>query len=243
MDEGKPEKTFRLMPGSIRTIGRATGADFIVDAPLVSRVHCRLTVLPDGSLEVRDLDSTNGTFINGRRASARALPLSFRKKRSSRSMRRCGFSGRSTRPCRTLPRSRNTFSRRKKRSSTPLDSCWRTNEKRVSKSQRSKVSGTPTMWILRTMDEGKPEKTFRLMPGSIRTIGRATGADFIVDAPLVSRVHCRLTVLPDGSLEVRDLDSTNGTFINGRRIETARLVSGDRLGVGRVELVALRDQE
>ncbi|HEY5617705.1 MAG TPA: FHA domain-containing protein [Vicinamibacterales bacterium] len=99
------------------------------------------------------------------------------------------------------------------------------------------------MWILRTMDEGKPEKTFRLMPGSIRTIGRATGADFIVDAPLVSRVHCRLTVLPDGSLEVRDLDSTNGTFINGRRIETARLVSGDRLGVGRVELVALRDQE
>jgi len=99
------------------------------------------------------------------------------------------------------------------------------------------------MWILRTIDAGKPEKTFRLLPGSIRTVGRATGADFIVDAPLVSRVHCRLTVAPDGTLEVRDLESTNGTFVNGKRIERARLKSGDRVGVGRIELVALRDEE
>lgn len=98
------------------------------------------------------------------------------------------------------------------------------------------------MWILRTIEEGR-ERTFRILPGVPRTVGRATGADFIVDAPLVSRVHCRLTVLPDGVLEVRDLESTNGTFINGRRIKAARLRSGDRLGVGRIELVALRDQE
>jgi pSer/pThr/pTyr-binding forkhead associated (FHA) protein len=99
------------------------------------------------------------------------------------------------------------------------------------------------MWILRTITEGEPERTFRILPGGIRTIGRATGADFIVDAPLVSRVHCRLTALPDGSLEVRDLDSTNGTFINGERVQSGRLASGDRLGVGRVELVALRDAD
>ncbi len=99
------------------------------------------------------------------------------------------------------------------------------------------------MWILRTVDEAQPEKTFRILPGGVRTIGRATGADFIIDAPLVSRVHCRLTALPDGALEVRDLDSTNGTFINGERIGTGRLASGDRLGVGRVELLALRDAD
>ncbi len=99
------------------------------------------------------------------------------------------------------------------------------------------------MWILRTIDDGEPEKTFRILPGGVRTLGRATGADFILDAPLVSRVHCRLTALPGGELEVKDLESTNGTFINGERIETARLASGDRLGVGRVELVALRDAD
>ena len=99
------------------------------------------------------------------------------------------------------------------------------------------------MWILRTVTEGLPEKTFRVLPGGVRTIGRAAGADFIVDAALVSRVHCRVTALPDGGLELRDLDSTNGTFVNGQRVETARLASGDRIQVGRVELVSLRDNE
>ena len=99
------------------------------------------------------------------------------------------------------------------------------------------------MWILRTLSDGEPEKTFRILAGGVRTIGRATGADFIVDAPLVSRVHCRLTSLPGGALEVRDLDSTNGTFVNGERVENAVLASGDKLRVGRVELVALRDAD
>jgi len=99
------------------------------------------------------------------------------------------------------------------------------------------------MWILRTLTDESPAQTFRLLPGAVRTLGRATGADFIVDAALVSRVHCRLTALPDGQLEVRDLESTNGTFVNGKRVEVARLSSGDRLQVGRMELVALRDAD
>jgi pSer/pThr/pTyr-binding forkhead associated (FHA) protein len=99
------------------------------------------------------------------------------------------------------------------------------------------------MWILRTVTEGLPEKTFRILPGNEKTIGRATGADFIVDAALVSRVHCRLTALAGGELEIRDLESTNGTYVNGERVENARrLTPGDRLLVGRVELVALRDE-
>ena len=99
------------------------------------------------------------------------------------------------------------------------------------------------MWILRTVTEGHPEKTFRILPGNVRTIGRATGADFIVDAALVSRVHCRVTALDDGDLEIRDLESTNGTYVNGERIEIARLAPGDRLQVGRVELVAMKEVE
>jgi pSer/pThr/pTyr-binding forkhead associated (FHA) protein len=99
------------------------------------------------------------------------------------------------------------------------------------------------MWILRTVTEGQPEKTFRILPGNERTIGRATGADFIIDAALVSRVHCRVTALADGQLEIKDLESTNGTYVNGQRIDTARLASGDRLQVGRVEFVALRETD
>jgi pSer/pThr/pTyr-binding forkhead associated (FHA) protein len=56
-----------------------------------------------------------------------------------------------------------------------------------------------------------------------------------VDAALVSRLHCRLTA-GDSTVEVLDLSSTNGTFVNDKRIENATLSSGDRLRVGRVEL-------
>jgi pSer/pThr/pTyr-binding forkhead associated (FHA) protein len=46
----------------------------------------------------------------------------------------------------------------------------------------------------------------------------------------------------DGGLEVRDLESTNGTYVNGNRVERALLSPGDRVQVGRVELVALKDE-
>ncbi|MBA3642329.1 MAG: FHA domain-containing protein [Acidobacteria bacterium] len=71
----------------------------------------------------------------------------------------------------------------------------------------------------------------------MRTAGRAPGANFIVDATLVSRVHCRLTA-GASEIEIVDLDSTNGTFLNGERIDNRAMArSGDRIGIGRVELI------
>ena len=98
------------------------------------------------------------------------------------------------------------------------------------------------MWILKTEEAADAALLFRILPGSIKTVGRATGADFIVDAALISRVHCRLTVLADGALEVKDLESTNGTFVNGTRIESARVAPGDTLQVGRVELLVMKEE-
>ncbi len=92
------------------------------------------------------------------------------------------------------------------------------------------------MWVLKTADEAEAPFLFRILPGSIKTIGRAPRADFIVEAALVSRLHCRLTAGAT-ELEVVDLDSTNGTYVNGERTERAVLKNGDRLGVGRVDLI------
>lgn len=97
------------------------------------------------------------------------------------------------------------------------------------------------MWVLRTAEGAAPPFSYRILPGSIKTIGRAPGADFILDATLVSRLHCRLTA-GAAELEVVDLDSTNGTFVNGRRVSRATLLTGDRLSVGAVELVVMRSQ-
>ena len=58
-----------------------------------------------------------------------------------------------------------------------------------------------------------------------------------MDAALVSRLHCRLTARRKHGVDVVDLDSTNGTYVNDQRVQkTASLASGDRLRVGRVEL-------
>ena len=90
------------------------------------------------------------------------------------------------------------------------------------------------MWILQS-----PEGTFRLNPGVVKTVGRAPRADFILDVALVSRLHCRLTAADD-QLEVLDLKSTNGTFVNDKRVDKAKLATGDKLRIGRVELTVER---
>jgi pSer/pThr/pTyr-binding forkhead associated (FHA) protein len=95
------------------------------------------------------------------------------------------------------------------------------------------------MWILETAEPSAEPLTFRMPPGSVKTVGRSTGAEFIVEAALVSRLHCQLTATAD-SLQVKDLGSTNGTFVNGRRVNAAELKDGDKLSIGRVDLIVSR---
>ena len=92
-------------------------------------------------------------------------------------------------------------------------------------------------WILEAESgtEGGPYR-FRVTPGRARTLGRSTNADFVLDGVMVSRFHCSLSVA-DGELAVENLSRSNGTFVNERRVEHAVLKDGDRLRVGRIELV------
>lgn len=98
-----------------------------------------------------------------------------------------------------------------------------------------------SMWTLQTCEPSETGPlTFRLSTGAIKTVGRATRADFVLDAALVSRFHCRLSVTPTDALEVEDLESTNGTWVNNQRVSRLQLAAGDRLRVGRVELTVER---
>jgi pSer/pThr/pTyr-binding forkhead associated (FHA) protein len=93
------------------------------------------------------------------------------------------------------------------------------------------------VWILQSVDPADLALTFRLLPGTLKTMGRAPRADFVVDAALVSRVHCRFVLHDSNQLELEDLGSTNGTFVNGRKVSKATLTDGDKLTVGRVQFV------
>lgn len=87
-------------------------------------------------------------------------------------------------------------------------------------------------WILQSNQDDE-SIVFRLTPGSVKTLGRTARADFILDAALVSRIHCRLTADKSDQLVVEDLSSTNGTLVNGERIDRQVLKPGDRITIGR----------
>jgi hypothetical protein len=60
--------------------------------------------------------------------------------------------------------------------------------------------------------------------------------DVVVDHPTVSRRHARLHHR-DGTWVLQDLESTNGTTINGKRVERCRVEPGDRIALGRQAVV------
>ena len=74
---------------------------------------------------------------------------------------------------------------------------------------------------------------------AITVLGRDNSADIILDDPGISRAHTEIRVTSDGPhlvASIRDLGSTNGTFVNGERITSQHLEDGDRVNVGRTAL-------
>src|SRR3954469_3323123 len=78
-----------------------------------------------------------------------------------------------------------------------------------------------------------PGTGFELGDGA--TMGRADGSDIPIDDPFASSVHAR--IFPRGQfMYIEDMGSTNGTYLNGRRLRAAeRLKVGDTVRIGETE--------
>lgn len=76
-------------------------------------------------------------------------------------------------------------------------------------------------------------RTVTLASG-VNRVGRNPASDICLEDATVSARHCEIVVLDD-DVFVRDVGSTNGTFIDGQRITEAALLPGQKLHVGAVE--------
>ncbi len=87
--------------------------------------------------------------------------------------------------------------------------------------------------------EGGPQTGLTYVLGDGETAaGRGADADIFLEDVTVSRHHAVFSVDGEG-LTVTDLKSTNGTYVNGRRHETAALAPGDEVMLGKFHLIVV----
>jgi hypothetical protein len=124
-------------------------------------------------------------------------------------------------------------------------------ERRAAKSGVQIPSGAPVMPDIQviariTQQNGTREIPLIFKPGGRRlNVGRASDNELTLNDGSVSKIHAALLMTAEGTLLVADTGSTNGTFINGRRIaygESRLIEDGDVIGFGDVE-VRLRKSE
>lgn len=154
-------------------IGKSPNNDHVINDASVSRQHAVVTILDDGRIVLRDLNSTNGTFVNGKRITTDTVVQ-------------------------------------------PQDQV-RLGTYNLS---LSALLNVPQKTVIRAA--GNPLR---------KTIGRASDQDIVIQGTDVSSKHAVLEKLPNGQVQLTDLGSTNGTFVNSQRITSVVLKKGDSVAI------------
>lgn len=86
--------------------------------------------------------------------------------------------------------------------------------------------------VLLILSENFLGKSF-ILTNPVSIIGRETSCDIIIDDPLISKKHCKISLSDEGHYHIEDLDSTNSTYLNGKLLKKIAQISyGDRIIIG-----------
>lgn len=195
--------------------GRDEHCDIVVDSPLVSRRHAEIEITEQG-VRVHDLNSGNGTFIAGERIQDCLLApgdeVRFDEVR---------FVLRGPQEDLTVTRLRLAIDKSSPGSDTILE-------------QPALPQNTAFPALV-----GGGNNTFNeryVLTGSRVQVGRAETSDLVLPHPTISTHHADLTE-ENGHWRLEDLDSRNGTFVNGHRITSQILANGDVVRFGQAEFL------
>jgi ABC-type multidrug transport system ATPase subunit len=210
----------RLGPDQAVVIGRDPSCGLVVDDPLVSRQHAEVS-WADGGWVLRDLESTNGTYVDGEQIGV--LPL------TDGAVARLGdahgpavqFALVHRAPVEADPGS----------AQAPARTAVLPAPTAVLPAPAGGSGGLPPAVAV----AGRTPAAEHSAEQRIR-IGRAPDNDITLADLLVSRHHAEIRRSGDG-YQVVDLGSRNGTYVNGRQVPTAALDPGDLLAIGRHQFV------
>jgi hypothetical protein len=86
------------------------------------------------------------------------------------------------------------------------------------------------MWAIRILSGTQAGHVFPMKPGGYR-VGRGPTCEIKINSTSVSKEHAKVLVTDDGKVIVTDLNSRNGTFVNGVKVQNQRLNLGDKIGL------------
>ena len=213
----------RFALGSEFLIGRSASEEGrLGDDGEISRRHARITRDSGGRLSIEDLASSNGTFVNGERISApHALAPGDTITVGQTTLKLVGPSG----PAATSP---------------PMPIPADPGTEVPDAGTQPRTGGGEQ---LRVTEGNVVGKRFEL--GDEFLLGRLAGEDATLGADRkISRRHARITRGQLGELTIEDLESANGTFVNGQRITASRqLEPGDAIRIGTTTLEVTHPSE
>ncbi|MGB1287620.1 MAG: FHA domain-containing protein [Aggregatilineales bacterium] len=200
----EPGKVYSIQDEKI-TIGRGRRNEIIIHDNEVSREHCRLVRVLD-VYEVHDLNSTNGTFVNGQQIDSGGWLL------GGHHIIELGDSI-------TLEFLTDSTSSLDE-SAVPI------------KGLADPISKGHYYLVIKRASQSEPE-VYRLESDNI-VLGRNLDNDIVLQEPEVSRHHITLSLQMDSEGYIlQDMETLNGTLVNGNRLHyTAHLKNNDNIKIG-----------
>ncbi|MFC5800041.1 FHA domain-containing protein [Streptomyces formicae] len=215
-----------MSPGRVYHVGRDPTSEIVLDDARVSWHHAILRT-EAGHWTVQDAHSTNGTYADGHRVHAWDV--------GPGTVIRFGNPADGPRAVLTeLPVAEPPAG--PARAAAAVPPVARPATLRPSAAHPSAVSVPAATGTFRQPTSVRP------LPARTVRIGRAADNDLVIDDLVVSRRHAELRARPDGTYEIADLGSHNGTYLNGSRVTRAQVNENDIVGIGHSTFCLVGDQ-
>ena len=222
-------------------IGRSTGDLLLVEDDGVSSIHCIITA-EGGRHWIMDLGSTNGVYVNDRQLLEAALSGGEELRLGDTLLRFELGAGPLVEGAPDLDAllrpsdpGLDTLLRAMPVQDLELPSSLDPIDEPVPTRDLDLLEAPPVDVQLDVLDAVGGVTASHVFRRNAVLVGREIG-DIVLPDPDISRRHCVFEVFGARDVYVRDLGSTNGTFVNGRRITACRVHPGDVLAIGGVHL-------